>query len=59
MYKVKEAFYDAESFLLLTPGTTIDWSDEKRIKEGIKRGLIEEIKEEAPKPKKAPAKKKK
>lgn len=57
MYKVKEAFYDADKYLLMTPGEEIDWSDKKRIKEYSERGLIEEVKEPEPK-KKAPAKKK-
>lgn len=66
MYKVIKMFHDAKSLRLMPEGMTLDWTDEERIKSALDRGLIEEVKEkkteakkeEKPKPKKAPAKKK-
>lgn len=60
-YIVKEAFYDANSFLLYPEGSTIEIEEEARAKAGLKRGLIEKIEEKQEKPaakKKAAAKKK-
>lgn len=64
MYKVIQAFHDQNTMELMTVGTVVDWTDEKRIKAALDRGLIEEIKPKEepkamPEPKKAPAKKKK
>lgn len=60
-YRVKEAFYDANSFLLYTADSTIEIEDESRAKAGLERGLIEKIEEKQEKPaakKKAATKKK-
>ena len=55
MHKVLIQFYDANTLRLMPVGSVVDWTDPDRIKSAVKRGLIEEIKEEKPK---APAKKK-